>query len=84
MENGTQILMTNMTNAIAKRNKGHNTGVQYVDFGNNQSTLNQKSRVPFSVYKERLDLEAHLHYKIHYLNTELNKAGKKKLKIIRK
>ena len=80
MANGIRILMLNMTSTMPRRNRRHSTGFGYIGFGNNQSTFNQKSRVPFSVYKEKLDLEAHLHYKMHFLHTELTKADKQKIK----
>lgn len=80
MANGIRILMLNMTSTMPRRNRRHSTGFGYIGFGNNQSTFNQKSSVPFSVYKEKLDLEAHLHYKMHFLHTDLTKADKQKIK----
>ena len=65
---------------MGRRSRRHSTGFGYIGFGNNQTTFNQKTSVPFSVYKEKLDLEAHLHYKMHFLHTDLTKADKQKIK----
>ena len=46
---------------MGRRSRRHSTGFGYIGFGNSQSTFNQKSSTPFSVYKEKLDLEAQLH-----------------------
>ncbi|WP_458626036.1 hypothetical protein [Winogradskyella sp. PC D3.3] len=58
----------------------HSTGFGYIGFGNSQATFNQKSATPFSKYKEKLDLEAHLHYKMHFLHKDLSKEDKQKIK----
>ena len=58
----------------------HSTGFGYIGFGNSQATFNQKSATPFSKYKEKLDLEAHLHYKMHFLHKDLTKEDKQKIK----
>ena len=58
----------------------HNTGFGYIGFGNNQGVFNQSSKKPFSKYKNRLDLEAHLHYKIEFLHKDLSKEDKQKIK----
>ena len=58
----------------------HSTGIGYIGFGNNQGVFNQSSKKPFSKYKERLDLEAHLHYKIEFLHKDLSKEDKLKIK----
>jgi len=58
----------------------HSTGFGYIGFGNSQSTFNQKSSSPFSKYKEKLDQEAHLHYKMHFLHKDLSKEDKQKIK----
>ncbi|MDA8874571.1 hypothetical protein N9H78_02745 [Winogradskyella sp.] len=58
----------------------HSTGFDYIGFGNNQGVFNQSSKKPFSKYKERLDLEAHLHYKIEFLHKDLSKEDKLKIK----
>ena len=58
----------------------HSTGFGYIGFGNNQSTFNQNSKKPFSKYKEKLDLEAHLHYKMDFLHKDLSKEDKQKIK----
>ena len=58
----------------------HSTGFGYIGFGNNQGVFNQSSKKPFSKYKERLDLEAHLHYKIEFLHKDLSKEDKLKIK----
>ena len=50
---------------MKRRSRRHSTGFGYIGFGNNQATFNQKTSTPFSVYKEKLDLEAHLHYEMH-------------------
>ena len=63
-----------------RRSRRHSTGFGYIGFGNNQSTFNQKTSVPFSVYKEKLDLEAHLHYEMEFLHKDLSKADKQKIK----
>lgn len=57
------------------RNRRHNNG-----FGNGQSVTHQKSKKPFSIYKEKLDTEAHLHYKMEFLHKDLSKADKQKIK----
>ena len=58
----------------------HSTGFAYIGFGNNQGVFNQSSKKPFSKYKNRLDLEAHLHYKIEFLHKDLSKVDKQKIK----
>ncbi len=65
---------------MSRRKRRHSTGFGYIGFGNSQSTFNQKSSIPFSVYKEKLDLEAHLHYKMEFLHKDLSKADKQKIK----
>jgi hypothetical protein len=58
----------------------HSTGFGYIGFGNNQGVFNQSSKKSFSKYKNRLDLEAHLHYKIEFLHKDLSKEDKLKIK----
>ncbi|SDH30470.1 hypothetical protein [Winogradskyella thalassocola] len=58
----------------------HSTGFGYIGFGNSQATFNQRSSTPFSKYKEKLDLEAHLHYKMDFLHKDLTKEDKQKIK----
>ncbi|WP_299126360.1 hypothetical protein [uncultured Winogradskyella sp.] len=65
---------------MARKTRRHSTGFGYIGFGNNQATFNQKSSTPFSRYKEKLDLEAHLHYKMHFLHKDLTKEDKQKIK----
>lgn len=65
---------------MGRRGRRHSTGFGYIGFGNSQSTFNQKSSTPFSVYKEKLDLEAHLHYKMEFLHKDLSKEDKLKIK----
>ena len=65
---------------MSRRNRRHSTGFGYIGFGNSQATFNQKSSTPFSKYKEKLDLEAHLHYEMHFLHKDLTKADKQKIK----
>jgi hypothetical protein len=65
---------------MSHRSRRHSTGFGYIGFGNSQATFNQKSSTPFSKYKEKLDLEAHLHYKLHFLHKDLSKADKQKIK----
>jgi hypothetical protein len=65
---------------MARRSRRHSTGFGYIGFGNNQSTFNQKTSTPFSVYKEKLDLEAHLHYEMEFMHKDLTKADKEKIK----
>lgn len=65
---------------MARRSRRHSTGFGYIGFGNNQSTFNQKTSTPFSVYKEKLDLEAHLHYQMEFLHKNLSKSDKEKIK----
>ncbi|GAB4160896.1 MAG: hypothetical protein Tsb0033_17500 [Winogradskyella sp.] len=65
---------------MARRSRRHSTGFGYIGFGNNQSTFNQKTSTPFSVYKEKLDLEAHLHYEMEFMHKDLSKADKEKIK----
>lgn len=62
------------------RGRRHSTGFGYIGFGNSQATFNQRSATPFSKYKEKLDLEAHLHYKMHFLHKDLSKEDKQKIK----
>ena len=62
------------------RGRRHSTGFGYIGFGNNQSTFNQSSRKPFSNYKEKLDLEAHLHYKVNFLHKDLSQEDKQRIK----
>ena len=56
----------------------HSRGFGYIGFGNNPSTFNQKKRILFSVYKEKLDFETHLPYKMDFLHQKLKKEGKLK------
>jgi glutamate synthase domain-containing protein 1 len=72
--------MPNTTKAMGRRGRRHSTGFGYIGFGNDQKTFNQKTSTPFSVYKEKLDLEAHLHYKMEFLHKDLSKAEKEKIK----
>ena len=58
----------------------HSTGFGYIGFGNSQATFNQKSATPFSKYKEKLDMEAHLHYKMDFLHKDLTTEDKQKIK----
>lgn len=58
----------------------HSTGFGYIGFGNSQATFNRKSATAFSKYKEKLDLEAHLHYEMDFLHIDLTKEDKQKLK----
>ncbi|WP_040756692.1 hypothetical protein [Winogradskyella psychrotolerans] len=58
----------------------HSTGFGYIGFGNSQTTFNQRSSKPFSKYKEKLDHEAHLHYKMAFLHKNLTKEDKQKIK----
>ncbi|TCK64855.1 hypothetical protein DFQ05_2594 [Winogradskyella wandonensis] len=62
------------------RGRRHSTGFGYIGFGNSQATFNQNSKKPFSSYKEKLDLEAHLHYKMDFLHKDLSKSDKQKIK----
>jgi hypothetical protein len=48
--------------------------------GSNQTNATQQAKTPFSEYKERLDLEAHLHYKLHFLHRDLSKEDKERIK----
>ena len=48
--------------------------------GSNQNNTTQKAKVAFSEYKENLDLEAHLHYKLNFTHVNLSKADKEKIK----
>lgn len=65
---------------MSRRSRRHSTGFGYIGFGNSQATFNQKTSTPFSVYKEKLDLEAHLHYKMEFLHKDLTKADKQRIK----
>ncbi|MCA0131859.1 hypothetical protein [Winogradskyella alexanderae] len=65
---------------MGRRSRRHSTGFGYIGFGNNQATFNQRTNTPFSVYKEKLDLEAHLHYEMHFLHKDLSKQDKQKIK----
>lgn len=49
-------------------------------FGNSQATHNQKASQPFSRYKDKLNTEAHLHYKMHFLHKDLTDEDKQKIK----
>ena len=66
--------------SMGRRSRRHSTGFGYIGFGNDQRTFNQRSSVPFSVYKEKLDLEAHLHYEMEFMHKDLSKADKQKIK----
>lgn len=48
--------------------------------GSNQNNTTQKANVAFSEYKARLDLEAHLHYKLNFTHVNLSKEEKEKIK----
>lgn len=48
--------------------------------GSNQGNATQKAKKPFSEYKERLDLEAHLHYQMDFLHVDLTKEEKQQIK----
>ena len=65
---------------MSRRSRRHSTGFGYIVFGNSQATFNQKSSTPFSKYKEKLDLEARLHYELHFLHKDLTIEDKKKIK----
>ena len=65
---------------MSRRGRRHSTGFGYIGFGNNQTTFNQRTKGAFSTYKEKLDLEAHLHYKMDFLHKDLSKAEKQKIK----
>lgn len=65
---------------MSRRSRRHSTGFGYIGFGNSQATFNQKTSTPFSVYKEKLDLEAHLRYKMEFLHKDLTKADKQRIK----
>ena len=65
---------------MSRRIRRHSTGFGYIGFGNNQATFNQKASTPFSKYKEKLDLEAHLHYEMHFLHKNLTKTDKQLIK----
>jgi len=65
---------------MSRRSRRHSTGFGYIGFGNNQATFNQKTSTPFSVYKEKLDLEAHLHYEMDFMHKDLSKEDKQKIK----
>ena len=58
----------------------HSIGFDYIGFGNSQGVFNQSSKKPFSKYKEKLYLEAHLHYKMEFLHKDLSKENKQKIK----
>ncbi|MUU78386.1 hypothetical protein [Winogradskyella endarachnes] len=62
------------------KRRRHSTGFGYIGFGNSQATFNRKSATPFSKYKEKLDLEAHLHYKMEFLHKDLTKDDKQTIK----
>ena len=65
---------------MSRKSRRHSTGFGYIGFGNSQATFNQKSATPFSKYKEKLDMEAHLHYKMDFLHKDLTKEDKQKIK----
>ncbi|MDP5081369.1 MAG: hypothetical protein NWP87_01845 [Winogradskyella sp.] len=65
---------------MPSRGRRHSTGFGYIGFGNNQKTFNQKSSTAFSKYKERLDMEAHLHYEMAFSHKDLSKKDKQKIK----
>lgn len=58
----------------------HSTGFGYIGFGNVQSVFNRHSKKPFSEIKEKLNREAHLHYKVHFNHKELSAAEKETIK----
>lgn len=63
-----------------RKGRRHSTGFGYIGFGNSQATFNQRSSTPFSTYKEKLNLEARLHYKLHFLHKDLTKEDKQNIK----
>ncbi len=65
---------------MPSKGRRHSTGFGYIGFGNNQTTFNRKSKGPFSTYKEKLNLEAHLHYEMHFLHKDLSNADKQNIK----
>ncbi|MEP5253737.1 MAG: hypothetical protein ABJQ39_01670 [Winogradskyella arenosi] len=65
---------------MSAKGRRHSTGFGYIGFGNSQATFNRKSATPYSRYKEKLDLEAHLDYQIHFLHKDLTKEDKQKIK----
>jgi hypothetical protein len=65
---------------MGRKGRRHSTGFGYIGFGNSQATFNQKSSTAFSKYKEKLDLEAHLHYEMDFLHKDLSKNDKQKIK----
>lgn len=58
----------------------HSTGFGYIGFGNVQSVFNRHSKRPFSEVKEKLDYEAHLHYKVEFLHKTLSVEEKEAIK----
>ncbi|WP_179376862.1 hypothetical protein [Winogradskyella wichelsiae] len=65
---------------MSAKGRRHSTGFGYIGFGNSQATFNQRSSAPYSRYKEKLDLEAHLNYQMHFLHKDLTKEDKQKIK----
>jgi hypothetical protein len=58
----------------------HSTGFGYIGFGNVQSVFNRHSKQAFSEVKEKLDYEAHLHYKVNFLHKKLSAEEKLAIK----
>ncbi len=65
---------------MPRNKRRHSTGFGYIGFGNNQSIFNQRSKRAFSVLKEKLDDETHLHYQLNFTHKSLTKAEKEAIK----
>ncbi|MBD0831692.1 hypothetical protein [Aestuariibaculum sediminum] len=52
----------------------------YIGFGNNQKVFNQKTTIPFSVLKDKLNSEAHAHVQLHFKHQNLTQADKELIK----
>ena len=65
---------------MKRQKRRHSTGFGYIGFGNMQSVFNRHSKQPFSEVKEKLDYEAHLHYKVDFLHKTLSYEEKEAIK----
>ncbi len=61
---------------IPKNKRRHHIGFGYIGFGNNHEVFNQRSKQAFSVVKEKLNEEKHLHHQINLSHKKPSKTEK--------
>lgn len=66
--------------SMNRNRRRHNTGFGYIGFGNRQEVFNQHSKKPFSILKDKLNEETHLHHQLHFLHKDLTKKEKEGIK----